>query len=424
MTMNAAKNSFASLEGLSIDLGRVAHTVTKALDYVGVDDKSHGRRVGLVCHRISHYLGWDRETRHFMLIAGMIHDCGVSSTAIHQKLIDEMEWAGADDHCVRGAVFSRSFPPFAPYATVIRHHHDRWINLPDHLDERTKELTNLVFLADRFDVVRAAFLAGRQSHDVLSARDYLTGQLAPHVGTLFSPRLFAALLEAVKKDGFWMELEDDFLDDAIFETLAYWDHWIDLGFDDIIALGEMISHIVDAKSPFTHYHSLRVADLTHTLTGLLNYAPQHRQLLRMAALLHDVGKLRTPDEILEKPGPLSASEHDLMLRHPLDSKVVLAALFPNTPIARWAAHHHEKLNGSGYPYGWSGDQIDTETRLLTICDIFQALCQKRPYRGHLPVEEVIKIMTRMQVNGEIDPDLFALVLAHRDVLYQTAISEG
>jgi len=422
--MNAMEKNSTPLGGLSIDLGRVAHTVTKALDYVGVDDKSHGRRVGLVCHRISHYLGWDRQTRHFMLIAGMIHDCGVSSTATHQKLIDEMEWVGADDHCLRGAAFSRSFAPFAPYSTVIRHHHDRWINLPDHLDDQTKEFANLVFLADRFDVVRAGFLADHQNFEVLRARDQLTGLLAPHVGTLFSPRLFAGLLEAVQKHSFWMELEDEFLDGAIFETLAYWDHWMDLGFDDIIALGEMVSHIVDAKSPFTHYHSLRVADLTHVLTGLLNYPPQQRQLLRMAALLHDVGKLRTPDEILEKPGALNESEHDLMLRHPLDSKVVLTALFPNTPIATWAAHHHEKLNGSGYPYGWSGDQIDAETRVLTICDIFQALCQKRPYRPRLPVEEVITIMSRMRANGEIDSDLFTLVLAHRDVLYQTAIREG
>lgn len=413
-----------SFDGWSIDLGRVAHTVTKALDYVGVDDKSHGRRVGLMCHRISHYLGWDRQTRHFMLICGMIHDCGVSSTATHQKLVDEMEWEGADDHCRRGAIFANSFPPFAPYATVIRHHHDRWHNLPADLDPMTKDFANLVFLADRFDVVRGGYLAHHPHQKILRARDYLTSMLAPYVGTLFSPKLFDALLQAVKKDSFWIELEDEFLDQAIFETLSYWDHWLHLSFDDVIALGEMISHIVDAKSPFTHYHSLRVADLTHAMTELLGYPPKQRQMLRMAALLHDVGKLRTPDEILEKPGALNEDERELMLRHPLDSKIVLAALFPDTPIARWAAHHHEKLNGSGYPYGWSGEQIDSETRLLTLCDIFQALCQMRPYRGRLPVTDVIAIMDKMEADGEIDPPLFAIIRDHRDRLYDIAIREG
>ena len=419
--MTAAPPAFP---GLSIDLGRVAHTVTKALDYVGVDDRSHGRRVGLMCHRVAHNLGWDRQTRHFILIAGMIHDCGVSSTATHQKLVDEMEWAGADDHCRRGAAFLRAFPPFAEYATVIRHHHARWSDLPESLDQRWREFANLVFLADRFDVVRAGFLVHRRGHEILGARHGLTALLAPHVGTLFAPHLFAALEQAIRKDGFWIELEDEFLDYAIFETLATWDHSVRLGFDDIVALGEMISHIVDAKSPFTHYHSLRVADLVFAVTGLLGFEAERRQMLRLAALLHDVGKLRTPDDILEKPGALSGDEHDIMLRHPLDSKVVLAALFPDTPIARWAAHHHEKLNGTGYPYGWSGEQIDTETRVLTVCDIFQALCQKRPYRGRLPMTEVVAIMARMAEAGEIDGQLFALVQAHRDRLYKLAIGEG
>lgn len=66
-------------EQLEMDVGRAAHTVTTALDYVGVDDRSHGRRVGLICHRIAHHLGWDRDKRHFILLAGMLHDCGVSS---------------------------------------------------------------------------------------------------------------------------------------------------------------------------------------------------------------------------------------------------------------------------------------------------------------------------------------------------------
>lgn len=422
--MSTPISSLSATQGLTIDLGRVAHTVTKALDYVGVDDRSHGRRVGLMCHRIAHNLGWDRQTRHFMLIAGMIHDCGVSSTATHQKLVDQMEWDGADDHCQRGAAFLRGFAPFAEYATVIRHHHARWSQLPASLPPSTRLFANLVFLADRFDVIRAGFLATRRSHEVLSARHDLTALLAPHVGSLFAPDLFEALRQAIRKDGFWIELEDEFLDHAIFETLDTWDHTVRLHFDDIVALGEMVSHIVDAKSPFTHYHSLRVADLVDRVCDLLDFAAERRQMLRLAALLHDIGKLRTPDDILEKPGALSGDEHDIMLRHPLDSKVVLAALFPDTPIARWAAHHHEKLNGNGYPYGWSGEQIDIETRVLTTCDIFQALCQKRPYRGRLPEPEVIAIMARMVEAGEIDPDLFALVRAHVADLYAIAIREG
>ena len=409
---------------MALDLGRVAHTVTKALDYVGVDDKSHGRRVGLMCHRVAHFLGWNRELRHFMLIAGMIHDCGVSSTATHQKLVDELEWQGAEGHCVRGADFLEGFRPFALYAMTCRYHHTRWTALPSDLSTTEREFTNLVFLMDRFDVVLAGFLINRPAHEVFRSRKQLVDTLLPHRGTLFAPHLFDAMCEALAKDSFFIELEEEFLDAAIFETLSYWDHSTVLGFDDILALGEMISQIVDAKSHFTHYHSLRVADLAYALAGLMGFNMDRRQTLRLTGLLHDIGKLRTPDAILEKPGALLPEERDLMLRHPLDSKLVLSALFPGTPIARWASQHHEKLNGTGYPFGWSGEQIDVETRVLTICDIFQALCQERPYRGRLPADDVVGIMDKMVAAGELDPAVFRLVSANRDELYTIAIREG
>ncbi|WP_173977465.1 HD-GYP domain-containing protein [Magnetospirillum sp. LM-5] len=409
---------------MSLDLGQVAHTVTKALDYVGVDDKSHGRRVGLMCHRVAHILGWNRELRHFMLIAGMLHDCGVSSTTSHQKLVDELEWFGADGHCVRGADFLQGFAPFAQYAQTCRHHHTRWQSLPDSMAPLERQFTNLVFLMDRFDVVLAVYGTSHQPHDVFRARDELVETLRPHSGTLFSPALFEAMREAIRKDSFFIELEEEFLDQAIFETLSFWDHSTILAFDDIMALGEMISQIVDAKSHFTHYHSLRVADLVYALGGLLGLDPDRRLALRLTGLLHDIGKLRTPDEILEKPGALLPKERDLMLRHPLDSKLVLASLFPGTPIAKWASQHHEKLNGSGYPFGWTAERIDTETRILTMCDIFQALCQIRPYRGRLPVDDVVAIMQTMVTAGELDPSIFRVIVANRHELYKIAIREG
>ncbi|WP_135079791.1 HD domain-containing phosphohydrolase [Terasakiella sp. SH-1] len=410
--------------GFDIDLGRAAHTVTKALDYVGIDDHSHGRRVGLICHRIAHCLGWDRDRRHFILLAGMLHDCGVSSTALHQKLVDEMEWDGAEDHCVRGEFFLNSFPPFAAYGQAVRYHHTRWSELPHDLDNRVREHANLVFLADRLDVAYSIFLLNNPHYEALLNRDDILAQLKPFVGTLFSETLFNAACEAVQKDSFWLELQDEFLDEAIFETLSFSDHRISLRFDEIESLGELISQIVDAKSPFTHYHSLRVADLAYVISGFVGFGEKERRTLRVAGLLHDVGKLRTPDEILEKPAGLSQYELAQMRRHPMDSKRVLNAIFPNTPIGKWASEHHEKLNGSGYPYGWSGERIDMPTRILALADIFQALCQKRPYRDRLKVDEVLAIMDKMIAAGELDPDLYKFITANKDELYTIAIREG
>ncbi|WP_421864310.1 HD-GYP domain-containing protein [Motiliproteus sp.] len=411
-------------EGLDVDLGRAVHTLTKALDYVGVDDKSHGCRVGLLCHRIAHALGWPKDRRHHVLLAGMLHDCGVSSTAVHQKLLDELEWKDAEQHCIRGEYFLNSFAPFQSYSTAIRYHHTRWEHLPDSLDKETREHANLIFLADRLDVIYASYVLENPHHLALLNRDELIGELREHAGTLFSETLFAALEQAANKDSFWLELRDEYLDDAIFEVLSSEDYRISLEFDEIESLGELTSQIVDAKSPFTHYHSLRVADLAYSLAELLGFDQHSMRLLRIAGLLHDVGKLRTPDEILEKPGALSAEESAQIHSHPLDSKRVLRAIFPNTPIAKWASEHHEKLDGSGYPFGWRGDQIDLPTRILCIADIFQALCQKRPYRERLSIEKVLDIMDKMADAGQIDLQVYAVLKDNRALLYGTAIKEG
>jgi HD-GYP domain-containing protein (c-di-GMP phosphodiesterase class II) len=148
------------------------------------------------------------------------------------------------------------------------------------------------------------------------------------------------------------------------------------------------------------------------------------RLLRIAGLLHDVGKLRTPDEILEKAGKLSEEELAQMHSHPLDSKRVLKAIFPNTPIAKWASEHHEKLDGSGYPFGWHATQIDLPTRVLCIADIFQALCQKRPYRDRLNVDDVLNIMDNMASEGKIDSEVYSVLVLNKASLYKLAIKEG
>lgn len=408
-------------ERMTVDLGRAVLIIARALDYVGVDDISHGRRVGLMCHRVAHRLEWDQHRRHQALLAGMIHDCGVSSTEVHQKLVDEVEWDGAEEHCERGVEFLKLVPLFEPYQVPILYHHTRWKNLPPSLSAEDADLANLLFLMDRIDVFRAELVAAQESPIHLAHfRDRLIGKVAPFVGTLFDPKLFAAACEAMDRESFWIELEAEFLDAAILETLNDVDHRVDLVFSDIMGLGQMISQVVDAKSPFTHEHSVCVAELVYEVSGLAGLDYRRRLMLRLAALLHDTGKLRTPDYILEKPTELTAGERDQMLRHPLDSKLVLASLFPRTPIARWAAEHHEKLNGCGYPFGRSGAEIDLETRILTISDIFQALSQDRPYRRSLLLPQVIAIMQAMEERGEIDSDIFALFLKHADHFYQIA----
>lgn len=408
----------------SIDVGLVAHTITKALDYVGLEDQSHGRRVGLICYRVGQYLGWNKERCFYALLAGMLHDIGVSSTDRRCQASQDLVWNGHHFHCTRGSAFLEGFPHFKGYSISILYHHTGWDSLPESLCFETKQYANLIFLADRMDVLYSHFQKSNAEHQVLVQKNLFLDQLSPHMGSIFSPELFNALSQITQHDCFWIELQEHYLDDVIYEVLSENNSRVKVSFAEVEAMGELISKIVDTKSQFTHDHSLRVSELAYVMANILGYDLYTIRTLRLAGLLHDVGKLRTPDHLLEKPGALTDEEFAQIRPHPMDSKRVLSWLFPNTSIAKWASGHHEKLDGSGYPFGLSGDQIDGPTRVLTLCDIFQALCQKRPYRDQLELDGVFAIMDKMVENKQLDADIYQLMKANGSQLYQIATGES
>jgi len=407
-------------ELMNIDIGRAAFALAKALDCVGVDDVNHGSRVGLICVRIARQLGWADERCDFALLVGMVHDIGVSSSSVHQNLVKEMEWQGAQEHCELGRRYLTEFEPFREMAMPIAYHHTRWCDLPSILTLEQKQYANLVFFADRLDVALALFSQENPQYKTLQHKDELLGSLEPYVGTLFSEHIFLAAKETSRCDGFWLELQNDFLDDAIDDLLSKASHTVLLSIQKVEALCELISHIVDAKSPFTRNHSVRVADISQALARKIGYSGDELLIFRILGLLHDVGKLRMPDEILEKKGSLLPDELSQVRYHPMDGKRVLKSIFPDGSIVKWVSEHHEKLNGSGYPYGFSADNIEQPARILAIADIFQALCQKRPYRDRLELLQVIEIMDAMRDRYEIDPDIYDVLMRYKHEFYTMA----
>ncbi|WP_238183315.1 HD-GYP domain-containing protein, partial [Methylobacterium trifolii] len=125
-----------------------------------------------------------------------------------------------------------------------------------------------------------------------------------------------------------------------------------------------------------------------------------------AALVHDVGKARIPLAILNKPGPLDAAEMAVMRTHAAVGHDILFASGMRDPVALPATrHHHEMLDGSGYPDRLSGDRIDDPIRLLTICDIYAALTERRPYRPAMPQAEALRVLRGMSAAAKLEPAL-------------------
>ena len=130
--------------------------------------------------------------------------------------------------------------------------------------------------------------------------------------------------------------------------------------------------------------------------------------LEIAGLMHDVGKLCVPDEIVDKPSPLTFVEFSVMERHSFETYQILRHIPGMETIAEWAAFHHETLNGHGYPFRHKAPRLSLEARIVAVADVFQALAQERPYRGPQPAEEIPRTLSYFVANGALDPAVVAV----------------
>lgn len=381
-----------------INLFRAVDALSSAVDLVGVDDAMHGKRVGFMALSVADDLGWPEWRKLDLLYASFLHDCGVSTTEEHGHLVNELEWSNAQGHCERGAKLLTQVPLLAHLAASIRYHHTRWSELKMRdLATGTREMANLIFLADRLDVLRASDGTG----EALAHRDAYFATLRKYSGLLFKPEFVEALIRCAEREAFWFGLEPDVLRAHIQDREALLQA-TEMDFDDLKALALMFAQIVDAKSSFTAEHSIKVADLARFFARGLDLDPDACDGLEIASYLHDLGKLRIPDAILEKNGPLDQAEQLAMKRHSFDTYETLFRLFGDHQIARWAAFHHETLSGEGYPFHLKESELPIEARILAVADIVQALVQKRPYRPSLPPKDVLRIVEEMTAAGRLD----------------------
>ena len=201
-------------------------------------------------------------------------------------------------------------------------------------------------------------------------------------GTWFDPALVDAVDELERDVCFWASLETPDV-----QAVEPADRVLRADDARLDRVAEAFAGIVDAKSPYTARHCAGVAEIADGIAATMGLDDATRRLLRRAALLHDVGKLGVSNRILDKPGALSDGEWSAVRRHPRLSMVILRAVPALAPVARLSATHHERLDGSGYPYGLTASELKLPDRILQVADVTDALTSERPYREALSPDE-------------------------------------
>ncbi|EGR3403586.1 hydrolase [Vibrio parahaemolyticus] len=411
-----------AIAGFEVDLKQALIWVARALDYVGVDDTHHSHRVAYIAYQCALALNWDLKKAEFCYFAGMIHDCGVSETQEHKMLLDELIPQDAKAHCLRGYQTLKQCRLLSQFAVPVLYHHTHWDEL-QHLDlpEFEKDVAALLYLSDRLDFMRARYVMNCHCDIVTLHEELIAECVLANAGTLFNPVMCEAMVKLIMTDGFWFAMESENIEtiglnfksiDWLQKQLTIW---------DMNSLGLFLARIVDAKSPFTYQHSQKVAELSRYLAGKLGLDEHDQEMLFIAGLVHDIGKLKTPGEILHKEGALSKQEYTRIKRHTIDTQLALHKVFPNAKIAEWASNHHERLDGSGYPYHKTAEELDIPSRIIAVADVFQALSQDRPYRGRMSQTQIAEIMDDLIEQNKLCAHVYEVLEQNMTACYNMSI---
>jgi len=377
----------------------VAHA-TKIVDQAVFN---HHQQVAYTTLRLARKLEYQDSSIHNLLVASLLHDIGMFAIASKIELL-KFEYRHTK-HADIGASLLEKYPFFPEAAPIIRYHHLAWQDGEGefHGERSVPEESHLLHLSDRVS------LMVDDKSNILDQKNNIINYLEERTPTVFKQKDLKAL--KAMEDDFWfslvnpvvmrIELEDEF---------TKYDGFISK--KQSMDLAKFYSKIIDYRSKFTSTHSLGVAKTARHLASKLGWSKEELDDMELAGYLHDLGKLAIPSDILNKKGSLSESEYNLIKSHTYHTYHILNPIKVKKidKIKRWAAYHHEYLDGSGYPFGLSGDQLCTGSRIMMVADKFTALTEDRPYRKGMSQKQVTNILNDLAKLGKIDQDIVNLLL--------------
>lgn len=395
-----------------IYLTNLLKALSLALELTSGGLSRHHWRTAMIASSIADRLGLPSDQSRTLLYAALLHDIGAAASWEEKiNLYGHKPVADLYAHAAAGHDLLKDSPVFRSVAEPLLHHHDRWDGAsPSGLTGRDIPLLGRILnIADSLEVLLA------DERFILDQGEAILASIGERSGRQFDPELVAALREIACRESFWLDLANAQYYENFFREISDKSQ-IRLDLDDVLGIAEIFATIVDRTSHYTASHSRSVADVSAFLAAAKGYSAAEVKLMRIAGLLHDLGKLAVPNAILEKPGKLTPGEFTLIKQHAYYTHRILAQIDGFDIIADWAAFHHETLDGRGYPFRIPKESLRLGSRIVAVADVYAALTESRPYRKDLTAGEVEKIIVGMVKADRLDGDIVDELLLARDSL--------
>lgn len=392
-------------ENYEVTLKQVIEVIHKTINFVEKKLLNHGERVAYIMLNLLKADGnYGHEEILRICAVSTFHDIGAYKVTEKEKLAD-VDSISPYNHAVYGSLFIKYFSPLADlYNIVLTHHFSPKYYKTRGIDVISKEglLLNFVDYIDRIYLNKKSFPKkifeeNKNSYFKDNIDLFIKAEKQYH----FISKIF---------DGSYVNELYDFFETKVLER------------EEVIAYSKMLAYSIDFRSEATVKHTITVEAISYQIAKIYGLNDYKLSRIKVAAALHDIGKIGIPVEILEKPDKLTDKEYKIIKSHAIIGYNILSNLGIDD-IRDIGTLHHEKLDGTGYPFGLKAEQITKEMRIIAIADIVSALIGSRSYKDAFDKEKIIKILTDMVKYNKIDEEITNLFIDNYDYLIEEANNE-
>jgi HD-GYP domain-containing protein (c-di-GMP phosphodiesterase class II) len=385
--------------------------LSDTIDLVSPQLADHHNRVGLVAHAIACEMGLPEEERLDLFFAGNLHDIGALSLTDRLRLLT-FEGCEPDNHAETGALLLEMFGPLISLGKLVRYHHLKWEDCSggESQGRNVPFGSHILHLADRI----AVLIGTLDGIHLLGRVPDIRATIKKVSGKMFAPVLVEAFNDLASKESFWLGLISQGRKPKVMRRAEL--RTISLDREGILGLSQLFARVIDFRSRFTTTHSSGVAACAEALARLSGNSVDECLQMRIAGLLHDLGKLAVPAELLEKKSDLTGEERAMIRSHTYFTRRALENIEAFELITDWGANHHERVDGTGYPYHVAGGELSAGSRIMAVADVFTAITEDRPYRSGMEPAAAKTVINNMVCQGALDSSTVTMLMKNYEEL--------
>ena len=392
-----------------ISLLNLLLSLSEAMDLAGPEIVQHQQRTAFIAWELGRAAKLPEGRLEQLFFAALLHDIGALSVEEKYSILHEVSEGAFGYHSARGAALLRKLPFLGHAADLVGDHHTNWKDREYDLSDNFNLERQILQFADTLErsIIRGTYILYQQKD--------LTDRMNKMSGTVLHPDVVELFNTLSVREEFWLDLTSRRLYPLLLNNGP--SRRIEVGIDDLFQISGIFANIIDFRSRFTSTHSSGVSASATMIAKMFGLTESEVVYMEVAGYLHDLGKLAIPNSILEKNGKLTMDEYALVRSHTYYTYSVLNTIGGLQQIAEWGAYHHERLDGSGYPFHCKATELSIGARIMMVADIFTATAEDRPYRKGMTREEVTRILKDFSSRNLLEKRIVDLVVDNYQEVY-------